>query len=94
MENPPKKFLNTKPIAMTYRDAIQIQIAALQQIYDHAEGLRDVANEDEKDAWNNVRRLLPEVWRPLQKMDNKLSDSEASYKLKGDYSINITTETV
>lgn len=79
---------------MTYREAIQIQIAALKQLYDHAEALRDVADEDEKEAFNNMRRLLPEVWRPLQKVDNKLSAVAASYRLYGNYSINISTETV
>jgi hypothetical protein len=79
---------------MTYREAIQIQIAALQKIYDHAEALRDVADDKEKEAWNQVRRLLPDVWGPLQKVDNNLSDVDANYKLKGNYSLNLTPETV
>jgi hypothetical protein len=79
---------------MTYREAIQIQIKALQDIYDHAEALRDVAFDNEKEHWNQVRRLLPEVWRPLQKIDNSLSGIDANYKLKGNYSINVTPEKV
>jgi hypothetical protein len=79
---------------MTYREAIQIQIAALQKIYDHAEVLRDVATETEKAHWNQVRRLLPQVWGPLQKIDNDLSVVDSNCKLKGNYSINITAETV
>ena len=79
---------------MTYRDAIQIQIKALQDIYDHAEALRDVATEDEKEAWNNVRRLLPSVWGPLQKVDNRLSDQRAAYQLKGNYSIQVLPELI
>jgi hypothetical protein len=79
---------------MTYREAIQIQIAALQKIYDYAEALRDVASEDEKEAWNNARRLLPNVWSPLQKIDNALSAPAAEYKLRGNYSVTITPETI
>lgn len=80
---------------MTYREAIQIQIKALQDIYDNAEALRDVASDEvEKAAWNNVRRLLPDVWGPLQKLDNNLSSSKAAYELKGDYELKITTANV
>jgi hypothetical protein len=70
---------------MNYREAIQLQIAALQELYDNAEGLRDAATDDEKEVWNNVRRLLPDVWRPLQRLDNSLSSSRAEYKLRGLY---------
>lgn len=75
---------------MTYREAIQIQIKALQDIYDHAEALRDVATEDEKEAFNNIRRHLPSVWGPLQKIDNALSNIRAEYQLKGNYSLHVT----
>jgi hypothetical protein len=80
---------------MNYREAIQIQIAALQKVYDNAASLRDLAsNDQEKEAWNNVRRSLPSVWSPLQNLDNSLTDEGAQYKLRGEYSINITPETV
>jgi hypothetical protein len=79
---------------MTYREAIQIQIKALQDIYDNSEALRDVASEFEKEAWNNLRRHLPSLWRPLQVMDNALSDPAAAYKLKGDYSLKVTADSI
>lgn len=70
---------------MTYRENIQQQIAILQQVYDTAGGLRDHATLEEKQAWDNVRRLLPAVWGPLQNMDNRMSDARAQWEV-GDYS--------
>jgi hypothetical protein len=80
---------------MNYREAIQIQIAALQKIYDNAEGLRDVAgDEQEKEAWNFMRKVLPALWQRLQKLDNSLRPSVANYKLKGNYSITENETTI
>lgn len=79
---------------MTYREAIQIQIKALQDIYDNAEGLRDIATEQDKEAFNNLRRYLPPLWQMLQKVDNNLSKADANYQCKGDYSIKVTTENI
>jgi hypothetical protein len=77
---------------MNYREAIQIQIKALQDIYDNAGGLRDVSfSSSETEAWNNVRRLLPSVWGPLQNVDDSLADQKANHQLKGDYSINVSS---
>lgn len=72
---------------MTYREAVQIQIQALQVIYDNAEGLRDAATEKEKDAWNLLRKNLRPLWGALQKVDNEMSDSRAAYQLKGNYKV-------
>jgi hypothetical protein len=73
---------------MTYREAIQIQIDALQSIYDNCEGLRDIAfTMKEKEAFNTLRRTLPTLWDVLQKVDNNLQPSEAAYQCKGNYSI-------
>lgn len=70
---------------MNYREAIQIQIAALQQIYDNCGGLRDVAAGPEKDAFNALRGGLIPLWSKLQTLDNNLPDHRAEYKLKGNY---------
>lgn len=73
---------------MTYRESIQIQIKALQQIYDNAEGLRDVAfSEPEKKVYNNMRKNLPALWHDLQRLDNSLPQSAADYQCKGNYSV-------
>jgi hypothetical protein len=75
---------------MTYRNAIQIQIKALQEVYDNAEGLRDIAKiEIEKEAFNGLRRWLPKLWGELQKIDNKLSNQDAAYNCKGNYVVEI-----
>jgi hypothetical protein len=79
---------------MTYREAIQIQIKALQQLYDNAENLRDVATDEEKECFNALRRNLPALWSLLQGIDNRMPDSHAAYELKGDYSIKITTDNI
>lgn len=80
---------------MTYRDAIQLQIKALQEIYDNAGSLRDVAGNDyEKEAFNSLRRSLPLVWNVLQKVDNRMPDSTARQILKGDYQLKITIDKI
>lgn len=80
---------------MTYREAIQIQIKALQEIYDNAGSLRDVAGDErEKEVYNNIRRMLPDLWNGLQRIDNALLNVAAAYKLKGDYSIKVDTSNI
>lgn len=79
---------------MTYRQAVQIQIATLQKLYDNADNLRDCATEDEKAAWNFLRKTLPGCWSALQSIDNRMPYAQAQQKLKGDYSININQEQV
>lgn len=79
---------------MNYREAIQIQIKVLQDVYDNAEALRDVATEEEKEAFNNLRRYLPALWQPLQKIDNSLSDKRAAYKLQGNYSVIVNEDNI
>lgn len=73
---------------MTYREAIQNQIDALQTIYDNCEGLRDAADEDEKEVWNYLRASIPPLFSKLQKLDNKLNQSRAAFKLQGIYHVN------
>lgn len=80
---------------MTFRTAIQLQIKALQEIYDNAEALRDVVgDQQDKAAFNYTRRNLPEVWHVLQQLDNRMNEGLASYELKGDYSIHATDDHV
>lgn len=73
---------------MTYQQAIQIQIRALQQVYDNIGALRDVATEEDKKHCNVVRGALPSVWNQLQKIDDNTSIPD--HKLTGDYSIHET----
>ena len=79
---------------MTYREALQIQIKALQDIYDNAEGLRDCATSEGKEAFNYLRRNLPKMWELLQKEDNTMHETFAFYQCKGDYSITVTPKNV
>ena len=43
---------------MRYREKIHRLIKTIQSIYDDAEWLRDIATEDEKPYWNEVRRIF------------------------------------
>lgn len=80
---------------MTYREAIQIQIKGLMDLYDNAGGLRDVAStQQEKEAYNAIRGSLPKLWSNLQNIDNKLSAKEAAYVLQGNYSLKVTPEDI
>jgi hypothetical protein len=75
---------------MTYRQALHIQIRALDEIYDNAGSLRDCTNYENfgKDAYNGLRDKVGKTIGDLKKHDDRLSDSEAKKEVKGDYSIN------
>ncbi len=72
---------------MTYREAIQIQIAAVQKIYDNCGALRDAATGEEKRYWNDMRGGLGALWPVLQRLDNSLRDERASMQLEGNYPV-------
>lgn len=61
----------------TYREWIQSEIEAVDERYDLAGSLRDFASENEKDTWNEVRRLTRDVSHILQRLDNRLSQDRA-----------------
>ena len=63
---------------MTYREKIQELTQKIQSIYDDAEWLRDVATEDEKKHWNEIRRIFYDADKPLNSLDNSLSQSRAA----------------
>ena len=62
---------------MTYREEIQLMIKQLQDVYDKANQLRDHALLEDKEFFNKVREVLPYAWKPLQKLDNSMSDNQA-----------------
>jgi hypothetical protein len=66
---------------MTLREKIQDMVAQLNNIYDDAEWLRDLATEDEKENWNQLRQVVPYASAPLQKLDNSLSDTRAKHQI-------------
>lgn len=70
---------------MTYRDAIQNQIALIDKIYDNAGSIRDFANDQEKDIWNEIRKQTRLLLYGLQRLDNQMSDKRAQEQLKGEY---------
>jgi hypothetical protein len=67
---------------MTYRQKIQGIIIHLQNIYDELEGLRDQSDSQGQKYINQARGVLPDVWSPLQNLDNSLSDEMAGVKLE------------
>lgn len=79
---------------MTFREAIQIQIKALQTIYDNTEGLRDIAEGDQKDSFNFLRGTLPAVWLKLRELDRNLSSTDAKYKCTGTYNVQVDTSNI
>lgn len=66
---------------LTYREVLQEMISQLQKVYDTAEALRDCSGYGKfegKDEMNKIRGLLPEVWQPLQKLDNNMKQGLAT----------------
>ena len=64
-------------VEKTYREVLQRMISQLQKIYDEAEALRDCSGYGQfegKAEMNFIRGKLPEIWGPLQKLDNGMSD--------------------
>lgn len=63
---------------MTYREKIQKMIAQINELYEEAEWLRDIATLDEKEHWNNHRRIFYDASAPLRRLDNSLSQQRAN----------------
>ena len=66
---------------MRYREKIHRLIKTIQSIYDDAEWLRDIATEDEKPYWNEVRRIFYSADESLRKLDNDISQSRADMEI-------------
>ena len=62
---------------MTYREKIQSMIEQINQLYNDAEWLRDLATNEEKEYWNKHRGIFYDASQPLRKLDNMLSDNRA-----------------
>jgi len=54
----------------TYRQAIQIEIGAIEKVYDIAGALRDTAIGIEKDVFNEIRKQTRDLSLALQRLDN------------------------
>jgi predicted nuclease with TOPRIM domain len=66
---------------MTYREKINELKTKLMEVYADAEWLRDVATEDEKKYWNELRGSLYSINTPLNRLDNGLSEARASMEV-------------
>ena len=66
---------------MTYREKIQELNQKIQSIYNDAEWLRDMATEEEKKYWNDIRRIFYDADQPLRKLDHSLTQSRAGMVL-------------
>lgn len=66
---------------MTYRQKIQELIKKIDSVYDEAEGLRDFATLEEKQYWNEIRKIFYSASAPLSKLDNSLSSSRAQMEI-------------
>lgn len=66
---------------MTYREKIQQMIAQINELYNEAEWLRDIATSEEKECWNKHRGIFYDASTPLSKLDNSLSQERANMKI-------------
>lgn len=66
---------------MTYRGQIQAIAEQIDLIHDEAGRLRDCATQEEKEAWNELRRLTMEAMQKMNKLDNSLSDGRAAMEV-------------
>lgn len=62
---------------MTYREKIQKMAKLINELYDDAEYLRDIATDSEKEFWNAHRKIFYDAGTPLRKLDNSLSQERA-----------------
>lgn len=62
----------------TYGDAIAALQETTSAAYDACEGLRDCADENEKEHWNNLRRLYLAAHDELQKLSRKAYQAKRS----------------
>lgn len=63
---------------MKYREKIQLIIKLIDNLYDEAENLRDLATEEEKEFWNEHRRIFFSAGTPLRKLDDSLTQERAN----------------
>ena len=73
---------------MTYRNKIQDLIKMIDAIYDDAEILRDMATEDEKIYWNEIRKIFYSAGAPLSKLDNSLNMNRAALDISQSFDVN------
>jgi hypothetical protein len=73
---------------MTYRKKIQNMIKMIDSIYDDAEILRDIATEDEKIYWNELRKIFNYAGAPLSKLDNSLHQNRADLDISNKFDEN------
>jgi len=66
---------------MTYREKIQELSIKIESIYNDAEWLRDVATEEEKKYWNDIRRVFYDADKPLRQLDHSLTQGRANMTL-------------
>jgi ABC-type phosphate transport system ATPase subunit len=76
----------------TYRQAIELEIKALDKVYDIAGALRDTAIGVEKDVFNQIRGNVGEVASQLRTLNNRMADHRAAIQLEGNYDIKITID--
>lgn len=75
---------------LTYGEKVQEMIDQVNRLYEHAEGMRDLATGDEKEFWNTFRGVMYNAEDPLRKLRHGLgtkgrnmADALTYYK-KGD----------
>lgn len=70
---------------LTYREQIQALVDQINHIYEAAGNLRDCASSEEKQYWNETRKIFYDASIPLRKLDNSLTQASAN-ELLNDYS--------
>lgn len=66
---------------MTYGEKIEELKKKISSTYDDAEWLRDVATEEEKKYWNDLRRIFYDADAPLRNLRSMLPRDRADMEL-------------
>lgn len=66
---------------MTLREQVQQNVQQLQDMYENANRMRDLATGEEKQYWNAFRGKLMAAWEPMQVLDDSLSQERADCKI-------------
>ncbi|MCU0467459.1 MAG: hypothetical protein MUF58_02575 [Arcicella sp.] len=66
---------------LTYGKKIEELKKLIAQIYDDAEWLRDCATMEEKEHWNEMRRIFYDADKPLRKLLNGMNQNRFDTEL-------------
>ncbi len=66
---------------MTYGEKIAEMKKTIATLYDDAEWLRDMATMDEKKYWNEFRKVIYDVDKPLRGLQHAISEKRENTEI-------------